>query len=92
MAGTLAERANKSNYRFQAPDRDAIVEWVNTNLEVSWQVLLPTEVRSTEAALILEHMPLLNLDGNPLASLKQVRRCWTLPDIRGYLVEISSLH
>ncbi|PWC06665.1 GIY-YIG nuclease family protein [Mycetocola zhujimingii] len=65
--GSLASRANKYDYIFQKQDRDAIVEWINTSLEVNWAVLPQADVRTTEAMLILDHTPLLNLDGNPRA-------------------------
>ena len=67
LAGSLAARVNKYNYSFQKPDRSAIVEWINANLEVSWTSLPQADVPATEASLILEHTPLLNLDGNPMA-------------------------
>lgn len=66
-AGSLADKANKQNYSFAKPDRDAIVEWINANLEVSWIQLPLPELRAVEKALIFKHSPLLNLDGNPLA-------------------------
>lgn len=66
-AGSLANKVNKQNYSFTKPDRDAIVEWINANLEISWIELPLPDVRSLEKALITEHKPLLNLDGNPLA-------------------------
>jgi len=55
------------NYRFALADRIAIVEWINTNLEVSWAVLPQVEVHSAEVTLIRENTPLLNLQGNPRA-------------------------
>jgi hypothetical protein len=67
LAGSLTDKVNKQNYSFPKPDREAIVEWVNTNLEVSWIELPLDEVRSVEKALITERTPPLNLDGNPLA-------------------------
>ncbi|WP_210479599.1 GIY-YIG nuclease family protein [Naasia sp. SYSU D00948] len=39
LAGSLASKANKYNYSFERSDRDAIVEWINSNLEVSWRTL-----------------------------------------------------
>jgi hypothetical protein len=66
-AGSLADKTNKQNYSFAKPDRDAIVEWINANLEVSWIQLPVPELRAVEKALIFKHSPLLNLDGNPLA-------------------------
>ncbi|TFC74578.1 hypothetical protein E3O45_10320 [Cryobacterium sp. TMS1-20-1] len=67
LAGSLASKANKYNFSFQKQDREAIVGWINANLEVNWVVLPEADVRATEAALILDQAPLLNLDGNPRA-------------------------
>ncbi|MBK4347671.1 GIY-YIG nuclease family protein [Lacisediminihabitans changchengi] len=67
LAGSLAERVNKYNFSFQKADRDGIVEWINANLEVSWAEVPAADVPKAELALIVEHTPLLNLDGNPQA-------------------------
>lgn len=67
LAGSLADRVNKNNFSFQKSDRDAIVEWINANVEVIWHQLPLVDVPATETSLILKHKPLLNLDGNPLA-------------------------
>jgi hypothetical protein len=74
-AGSLAAMVNKNNYSFEKPDRDSIVEWINSNLEVSWSALPLADVPATEAALIVRHTPLLNLAGNPFAlvELKELR-------------------
>lgn len=66
-AGSLVGKANQYNFSFVAEDRTRIVAWINENLEVSWAVLPQADVREAEKTLILEHAPLLNLDGNPLA-------------------------
>lgn len=65
--GSLAGRARMQNYRFAATDRNAIVNWIDMNLEVSWAVLPQSEVHEAEVALIREHTPLLNLQHNPRA-------------------------
>ncbi|MCI9857226.1 GIY-YIG nuclease family protein [Microbacterium proteolyticum] len=65
--GSLAGRARTQNYRFGSADRVAIVEWINSNLEVNWTVLPQSEVHEVEVALIREHTPLLNLQDNPRA-------------------------
>ncbi|VXB67489.1 GIY-YIG nuclease family protein [Frigoribacterium sp. 9N] len=67
LAGSLATKVNKYNYSFERPDRAAIGDWINANLDVSWREVPLADVRIAEAALITEHRPLLNLDGNPLA-------------------------
>jgi hypothetical protein len=64
---SLAGRARDQNYHFASADRVAIVEWINSNLEVSWAVLPQHEVHGVEVALIRRHTPLLNLQDNPRA-------------------------
>ncbi len=75
LAGSLAARVNKYNFSFMKPDRAAIVQWINANLEISWIELPLEEVRSVETELITMHTPLLNLDGNPapLVELDELR-------------------
>lgn len=65
--GSLAGRARPQHYRFAPADRVAIVEWINSNLEVSWTALPQSEVREVEVGQIREHTPLLNLQDNPRA-------------------------
>lgn len=72
LAGSLSGKANKHNFTFTKADRDAIVEWIDENLEVSWVALPLSDVPSTERALILEHTPLLNLSGNPSALVELI--------------------
>ena len=66
-AGSLVGKANQYNFSFVAEDRARIVTWINGHLEVSWAIVPQADVRAAEKALILEHLPLLNLEGNPLA-------------------------
>ncbi|KZE42053.1 GIY-YIG nuclease family protein [Microbacterium sp. T32] len=66
-AGSLVGKANQYNFSFVAKDRARIVAWINAHLEVSWAIVPQTDVRAVEKALILEHLPLLNREGNPLA-------------------------
>ena len=75
-SGSLADRANKNNFSYEKHDRDAIVEWINSNLEVTWRVVPPAAVPAIESALILEHTPLLNIQGSPsaLVELTRLRR------------------
>jgi hypothetical protein len=65
--GSLSNKLKKYNFSFDKSDRDTIVQWINFNLEVSWRTMPISDVPATENALILEHKPLLNLDGNTLA-------------------------
>jgi hypothetical protein len=76
LAGSLATKANKYNFSFQKQDRDSIVEWINTSLEVNWAVLPRMDAGPSEAVLIRDHAPLLNLDGNPraLVELDELRK------------------
>lgn len=45
----------------------AVVDWIDSSLDVSWSVLPQSEVHGVEVALIREHAPLLNLQDNPRA-------------------------
>jgi hypothetical protein len=65
--GSLAGRRRQQNYRFAPLDRDAIVNWINRSLEVSWVVLAQNDVRRAEVGLVKRHRPLLNLQENPRA-------------------------
>lgn len=65
--GSLIGKANTRNYRFSAADTDAIVDWINRHLEVSWVTLDVDDIPRTEVALIRVHRPLLNLRDNPAA-------------------------
>lgn len=75
QAGSLVALANKNNYRYEQADSDSVIEWINTNLEVSWSALPLADVPATERALIWKHTPLLNLAGNPraLSELRALR-------------------
>lgn len=66
-AGSLIGTANTRNYRFSAADTDAIVDWINRHLEVSWVTLDVDDIPQTEVALIRAQLPLLNLRDNPAA-------------------------
>lgn len=76
QVGSLAGKVNKNNFSYEKRDRDAIVEWINSSLEVAWQSPVATEMRTIESAQINRHAPLFNLQGNPraLAELAQLRR------------------
>lgn len=65
--GSLIGKANSRNYRFSPSDTDAIVDWINLHLEVSWVTLDVDDIPQTEVALIRVHRPLLNLRDNPAA-------------------------
>lgn len=65
-AGSLIGRINQRNFRFSPADSAAVVEWINTNLDVSW-IAFEADVHAVEVELIRKHTPLLNLRDNPAA-------------------------
>lgn len=73
-SGSLADKANKDNYTFSSRDEVKIIQWINQNLLVNW-VTLNRDINSIENQLITNHLPLLNLAGNPsaLPELKALR-------------------
>ncbi len=66
VPGSLVERTNKHNYTFSWDDKEAIVDWINRHLQVSW-VPLESGFDAIERRLIRDLGPLLNLSGNPRA-------------------------
>jgi len=72
--GTLCGKRNQNNYKFKQKDTNAIIEWININLEVSFHYC-PTNDESLEKMLIAKHKPLLNWTHNPepFLPLKQVK-------------------
>lgn len=65
-AGSLVDKGNARNFQFALQDRQAIIEWINVNLLVSWTEFSGAHAVE-ETALIREHLPLLNLKDNPVA-------------------------
>ena len=66
-SGSLKNRTNKINYKFNKSDQDQIIKWINKHLEFNW-VNCSQNIGSIEKELIKQHTPLLNIDGNPNAS------------------------
>lgn len=79
--GSLAGRARVQNYSFAPTDRMAVVDWIDSSLDVSWSVLPQSEVHGVEVALIREHTPLLNLQDNPRA----------LPELSSFRAECRAI-
>jgi len=72
--GSLREKKNKSNYKFNREDQEKIIEWINDNLELSW-VPVRGELKDIEKQAIQQIGPLFNLQHNPqaLEELKKLR-------------------
>jgi hypothetical protein len=62
---SLKDKKNQNNYRFSSANESKIIEWIDQNLLVNW-VVIGGDLNSIEARLIHEHLPLLNIAGNPL--------------------------
>lgn len=65
-AGSLVGKGNRRNYTFAPADNREIIEWIDANLLANWIKFSGTHALE-ESALIREHLPLLNLQGNPAA-------------------------
>lgn len=65
--GSLIGRNNTRNYVFSTSDEQDIIAWINQNLLVNWVTVAPEDQDHAEKQLIREHLPLLNLQGNPAA-------------------------
>ncbi|SFS79273.1 GIY-YIG nuclease family protein [Lutibacter maritimus] len=79
--GSLADKKNQNNYKFSAKDEHHIISWINNNLIVNW-VPLNGDLNSIENELIKQHLPLLNIAGNPLALSE-------LSELRNYCKRIA---
>lgn len=62
-SGSLIGKANPRNFVFTPVDEQAIIDWINRHLEVSW-VPFEGDIHAAESALLRAHAPLLNLTGN----------------------------
>ncbi|WP_198536992.1 GIY-YIG nuclease family protein [Salegentibacter sediminis] len=62
--GSLVGKRNQNNYRFAKEDEKKIIAWINENFLVNW-IQLEENLNSFEAVLLNEHLPLLNIAGNP---------------------------
>ncbi|MFH0891635.1 MAG: hypothetical protein V1867_02540 [Candidatus Falkowbacteria bacterium] len=77
VLGYLPERGSLrygSNYKFSSVDRDKIIEWINSNINLSWNDDWK-DMNKKEKKYIKKYCPLLNLKNNPLSSkrLKELR-------------------
>lgn len=62
--GSLIGKLNQNNYKFSSKNEQKIIEWIDENLIINW-VSVSDNLNSIEKELINEHMPLLNIAGNP---------------------------
>lgn len=62
--GSLIGKSNQNNYKFAPDHEQEIVQWMEEHLIVNW-IATDTDLKAVEAKLIKEHMPLLNIAGNP---------------------------
>jgi hypothetical protein len=69
--GSLIGKRNQNNYKFSVKDEQKIIEWIDENLIINW-VPVTDNLNFIEKELINEHLPLLNIGGNP-AALNNVR-------------------
>lgn len=67
--GSLLNKKNQNNYTFSQDDEKKIIKWINQNLIVNW-IATEGDLKGIENKLIKEHLPLLNIAGNPGAIKK----------------------
>ena len=74
QVGSLIGKLNQNNYKFSSSDEKKIIKWIETNLVINW-IELSDNLGGVEDKLIKEHLPLLNIAGNPgaLNLVKQLR-------------------
>ncbi len=82
-AGSLRERANKSNFKFNSCDTAAIIRWIDDHLLILWVERERSSLRETEKDLIRQLTPLMNWDHNSKKSI-------TLARLREQCREIAS--
>lgn len=73
--GSLIGKRNQNNYKFSTKNEQQIIEWINENLIINW-VPATEHLNSIENELINQHLPLLNIAGNPgaLYKVRQLRQ------------------
>lgn len=64
VKGSLIGKSNQNNYKFSNVDEQNILNWIDENLIINW-ISVNDNLKTMEKALILEHLPLLNIAGNP---------------------------
>ncbi|MBO3098299.1 GIY-YIG nuclease family protein [Gelidibacter pelagius] len=62
--GSLIGKSNQNNYKFAPEHEQEIIQWIEEHLIFNW-IATDTDLQEMEAKLIKEHLPLLNLAGNP---------------------------
>ncbi len=65
--GSLRDKRNQSNFRFNHADKSKIIDWINSNLLVSW-IETKRDLKAVESLLIKEYKPILNIQHNPFPS------------------------
>lgn len=65
--GSLINAKNNNNYKFSKEDTGTIISWINTNLQISWEVLDVEKVELHEPIIISTLCPLFNTNHNPIA-------------------------
>lgn len=73
--GSLKNKANKRNYTFAVSDEQKIIQWINSNLMITWKAY-SKDLEPIETELILHYKPLLNISKNPdaLSLLSELRK------------------
>lgn len=69
--GSLIGQSNQNNYKFSALNEQKIIEWIDANLIINW-VTVKDNLNAIENELLKQHLPLLNIAGNP-GALNNVR-------------------
>ncbi|MCI2230393.1 winged helix-turn-helix domain-containing protein [Polaribacter sp. MSW13] len=62
--GSLIGKSNQSNYKLSSNNEQKIIEWIDENLMINW-VAVTDNLNGLEKKLINQHLPLLNIAGNP---------------------------
>lgn len=62
--GSLIGKNNQDTYKFSANDEQEIIVWIEEHLVVNW-IATNTDLHAVQSKLIKEHLPLLNIAGNP---------------------------
>lgn len=80
--GSLTDKKNKRNYKFNSSDERKIIDWINENLNINW-VKFENDFETIENELILKYKPILNISKNPYSILR-------LSELRKECVEIAN--
>ena len=73
--GSLVGKRNQNNYKFSPAHEQEIIKWIEDHLIFNW-VATSKDLNTIEIRLIREHLPLLNIAGNPgvLNSVRVLRQ------------------